>query len=86
MTPQNREWLLQHLDDQARYLAALTGWARDNPADADVLLRVRDEVFTMRETLSTLAVPHAAVSNDDWGRAPHATHRAPWPSADDVPA
>jgi hypothetical protein len=28
-----------------------------------VLLRVRDEVFTLRETLGALAVPHALVDN-----------------------
>ena len=59
MSRDDREWLLGHLSEQARYLASLTDWARDNPMDSDVLLRVRDEVFTLRETLDTLGVPGA---------------------------
>ena len=47
---QDRDWLLRHLADQARYLASLTAWARDNPTEPDVLLRVGDEIFTLRET------------------------------------
>jgi hypothetical protein len=81
----DRDLLLRHLDDQARYLALLTAYARDNPADADVLLRVRDEVFTLRETPYTLGVPGANLSNLEWNRVPHAQHKQPWPSAGDVP-
>lgn len=65
MAPEDRDGLLRHLDHQARYLAALTGWALNNPGDADVLVCARDEVFTLRETLATLAVPDAVVSNDE---------------------
>jgi hypothetical protein len=82
MRDQDLPWLLRHLDQQARYVASLTAWARDNPTETDVLLRVRDEVFTLRETLDTLEVPHATVDNENWRRVPHAEHRQPWPSAD----
>ena len=75
-------WLLRHLDEQARYVALLTEWARENPAETAVLLRVRDEVFTLRETLDTLGVPHATLDNDGWRRVPHAEHRQAWPKAD----
>jgi hypothetical protein len=75
-------WLLRHLDQQARYVASLTAWARDNPTETDVLLRVRDEVFTLRETLDTLGVPHATVDNEGWRRVPRAAHRPPWPRVD----
>jgi hypothetical protein len=36
---------------------------RARPPGRPVLLRVRDEVFTLRETLGALAVPHALVDN-----------------------
>ena len=85
MPPEDRDWLLRHLYHQARYLAALTGWALDNPGDAGVLLRARDETFTLRETLATLGVPNAIVSNDEWNGTPHADHRPQWPSADQLP-
>ncbi len=85
MPPEDRDWLLRHLDHQARYLAALTGWARDHPGDAEVLRRVRDEVLTLRETLATLEVPGAVVSNDAWNGIPHADHRTQWPSANQLP-
>jgi hypothetical protein len=82
MDEEDLEGLLRHLDEQARYLASLTAWARENPAETAVLLRVRDEVFTLRETLDTLGVPHATLDNEGWRRVPHAEHRPPWPSAD----
>lgn len=82
----DRDWLLSHLDEQARYLAALTAWARANPTDSDVLLRVRDEAFTLRETLNTLEVPHALASNQAWRVVPHAAQQAQWPRADDAGA
>jgi hypothetical protein len=81
----DRDGLLRHLDEQARYLASLTTYARGHPYDLDVLLRVRDDVFTLRETLDTLAVPHALADNVQWGQVPHASHRAAWPSASDFP-
>jgi hypothetical protein len=86
MTRDDREWLLAHLDEQARYVATLTSFASEHRDDPDVLLRVRDEVFTLRETLDTLAVPHALADNAQWGRVPHASHRSPWPSASDPSA
>jgi hypothetical protein len=85
MTSDGRNWLLQHLDHQARYLASLTAYARQNPDDRAVLLRVRDEMFTLRETLDTLAVPHALVNNTEWKRVPAGPHREPWPGANDLP-
>jgi hypothetical protein len=85
MPADDRHLLLRHLDDQTRYLGLLTGYARGNTADVDVLLRVRDEVFTLRETLHTLGVPGANLSNEEWDRVPHAQHKDPWPNAGDVP-
>jgi hypothetical protein len=69
MPAQDREWLLAHLEDQASNLATMMRRAREDPQDDDTLLRVRDEVFTIRETLDTLGVPHALVANVDWRRA-----------------
>ncbi|MCW2997040.1 MAG: hypothetical protein JWN65_589 [Solirubrobacterales bacterium] len=65
---------------------ALTTWARDHPDDVDVLLRVRDEVFTLRETLATLQVPQALTANEEWRRIPHIDHRKQWPTASDAPS
>ena len=53
--------------------------------DAGVLLRARDETFTLRETLATLGVPNAIVSNDEWNGTPQADHRPQWPIADQLP-
>jgi hypothetical protein len=83
MATDERSWLLRHLVEQARYVATLTEWARDNASDADVLLRVRDEVFTLREALDTLGVPDATSSNDEWRHVPPAQHRDSWPRGDD---
>ena len=66
---EDRQWLLQHLAAQARYLAVLAAYAAEHPDEPDVLVRVRDEVFTTRETLDTLGVPHALVSNAAWAGA-----------------
>jgi hypothetical protein len=82
--PNDRSWLLRHLNDQATYLASLTAWAAENPTDAGVLLRVRDEVFTLRETLDALAVPHVKVDNETWAAMPHAPHDPRWPTAADA--
>ena len=40
-----------------------------DPGDSSTLIAVRDAVFTMRETLDTLDVPHALVTNAEWNRA-----------------
>jgi hypothetical protein len=69
MPQHERESLLAHLSDQVRHLAATTDAARHHPGEPDRLLAVRDEVFTIRETLDTLGVPHALVTNADWNRA-----------------
>jgi hypothetical protein len=69
MPEHDRDWLLAHLNDQARGLAALADSAHRHPADLDQLVAVRDQVFVMRETLDTLGVAHALVSNADWNRA-----------------
>lgn len=81
MEEHERQRLLRHLRDQTRYLASLATWACDNPHDPDVLLRLRDDVFTLRETLDTLGVPYALVDNSAWGTVPHLDHEARWPSA-----
>ena len=64
-----REWLLNHLDEQAKEIAAMTRAAREDPSDDSLLLRVRDQLFVMSETLGTLGVPLALSSRDDWRRA-----------------
>lgn len=84
MTDAERRWLLDHLDGQARYVATLTRYARDHASEPEVLLRVRDEVFTLRETLDTLEVPDALIDNDGWRRVAAVAHKDGWPSADDV--
>jgi hypothetical protein len=60
--------LLEHLDDQARNLARLTSLALDHAGESERLRQIRDELFTMRETLDTLGVPHSLVTNADWNR------------------
>jgi primase-polymerase (primpol)-like protein len=65
----DRQWLVRHLNDQARQLQTLTMEALRDPEDASTLIAVRDEVFTMRETLDTLGVPHALVTNAEWNVA-----------------
>ena len=67
----DRQWLLKHLNDQARDLQTLTAEALRDPEDSSTLNAVRDEVFTMRETLDTLDIPHALVTNAN-GTAPSA--------------
>jgi hypothetical protein len=69
MPQDDHEWLLAHLSDQVGHLATLVDIARQHPAEPDKLVAVRDEVFTIRETLDTLGVPHALVTNADWNRA-----------------
>ena len=83
MSDADRQWLLEHLDGQARYVAALTTYAKDNPSDDGVLLRVRDEVFTLRETLDSLGVPDALSDNERWNGLPGVSHQDRWPSADE---
>jgi hypothetical protein len=65
----DRQWLVKHLNDQARHLQTLTMEALRDPEDSSTLIAVRDAVFTMRETLETLDVPHALVTNAEWNRA-----------------
>ena len=62
-----RDGSLEHLDRQARTLAEITRAATQSD-DMSRLLEVRDHVFAIRETLATLGVPHALVSNDTWTR------------------
>jgi hypothetical protein len=63
-----RESLIGHLRAQADYLAEMTV-ALDESASPEQLAAVRDHVFTIRETLATLDVPLATVTNADWNRA-----------------
>ena len=65
----DRQWLLKHLNDQARDLQTLTAEALRDPEDSTSC--ARDEVFTMRETLDTLDIPHALVTMPN-GTAPSA--------------
>ncbi len=69
MPQDDRAWLLTHLSEQAGTLAKLADDARRHPGEPDRLVSVRDQVFTIRETLDTLGVPHALVDNADWSRA-----------------
>jgi hypothetical protein len=69
MPQDDRDWLLAHLSEQAGTLAAMTDAARRRPDEPERLVSVRDQVFTIRETLDTLGVPHALVDNADWNRA-----------------
>lgn len=50
---EDREWLTAHLVKQAAHLLCLSQAAASRPHDASLLLSVRDEVFTVRETRST---------------------------------
>lgn len=63
MAPSDRAWLLAHLLQQVEHLADLAHAI--GPHDDD-LVALRDQVFVIRETLDTLGVPHALVSNVDW--------------------
>jgi plasmid stabilization system protein ParE len=69
MSPRERDRLVGHLDDQAQTLAEMTRAAREHPHNPEALLRIRDQLFVMRETLDTLRVPHATATHDDWRRA-----------------
>jgi hypothetical protein len=62
----DRLWLLQHLTDQTHHLQSLTAAALAEPNEHSRLAMARDEVFTIRETLDTLGVPLALVSNAEW--------------------
>jgi hypothetical protein len=68
MTAAYRAWLLNHLVAQAQALARFTEAAAQEPLDSARLILVRDEVFTIRETLETLGVPLATDSNAEWSR------------------
>jgi hypothetical protein len=63
-----RKQLIDHLRVQAAHLVSMTSGLSEE-ASPDALEAVRDHVFTIRETLSTLGVPLATVANIDWNRA-----------------
>jgi|tagenome__1003787_1003787.scaffolds.fasta_scaffold19496728_1 hypothetical protein len=63
-----RRWLIEHLRAQANHLTAMVA-AIDESASPEQLAAVRDHVFTIRETLQTLEVPLATVTNAEWNRA-----------------
>ena len=69
MERDERQWLLNHLHEQAEFLCEQTAQAREHPDDASRLLAARDDIFTTRETLETLEVPLATASNDEWNAA-----------------
>jgi hypothetical protein len=50
LNAQERDWLLRHLDDQARHIARLSAAARTHAEDDARLVAIRDEVFALRET------------------------------------
>jgi hypothetical protein len=64
-----RKQLIDHLRVQAAHLVSMTSSGLSEEASPDALEAVRDHVFTIRETLSTLGVPLATVANIDWNRA-----------------
>jgi hypothetical protein len=68
MTPSDRPRLLNHLVEQVQTLARFTEEAAQEPLDSARLILVRDEVFTIRETLETLGVPLATGSNAEWSQ------------------
>ena len=63
-----REGLIAHLQEQVEYLATLASELSDS-ASAEDLATVRDHIFTIRETLQTMGVPLATVTNAEWHRA-----------------
>ncbi len=85
------ESLLAHLEAQAVHLLALTRRAASRPGEVALLTDVRNEVFTLRETLGELGDPLALASNEDWsceseardGSAASASRKAagPWGAA-----
>jgi hypothetical protein len=62
----DRLWLLHHLNDQAHHLQSRTAAALAEPNEPSRLAMARDAVFAIRETLDTLGVPLALVSNAEW--------------------
>ena len=71
---EDRDWLTAHLMEQAAHLLRLSQAAASRPQDTSLLLGVRDEVFTLRETLDTLGVQLARASNLEWNQATLADH------------
>jgi hypothetical protein len=65
----DRAWLLTHLRDQVSHLAALIDSGGAGAGDELDLIALRDQIFVIRETLDSLAVPHALSSNGDWNIA-----------------
>lgn len=74
MASSDRAWLVGHLREQVEHLADLTRAIGAHAGDDD-LVALRDQVFVVRETLDSLGVPHALVSNVDWNRAIGTTSR-----------
>jgi hypothetical protein len=64
----DRAWLLTHLQDQVSHLAALVDSGGAGADELD-LIALRDQIFVIRETLDSLAVPHSLASNWDWNIA-----------------
>jgi hypothetical protein len=55
-----------HLQDQVSHLVALMDSGGAGAGDELNLIALRDQIFVIRETLDSLAVPHALSSNEDW--------------------
>jgi hypothetical protein len=64
----DRESLVAHLREQAAFFVEMTS-ELSAAAAPEELAPVRDLVFTIRETLATLDVPLATVTNAEWNRA-----------------
>lgn len=65
----DRAWLLTHLQDQVSHLAVLVDSDGAGAGDEPDLIALRNQIFVIRETLDSLAVPHALSSNADWNIA-----------------
>jgi hypothetical protein len=59
VSARDREWLLTHLRDQIEHLSALAHSAGARAGDDVDLVALRDQIFVIRETLDTVAVPAA---------------------------
>jgi hypothetical protein len=64
-----RAALLVHLREQVRHLTDLVDRAKDQPEDGSRLVAVRDETFTIAETLDSLGVRNALASHEEWSEA-----------------
>jgi hypothetical protein len=69
MDPAERQWLGDHLRQQAAGLVEVVNAVTTGTPEPECLAQVRDALFTMQETLDTLGVPHALASHSAWQEA-----------------